>query len=111
VDELVIWGSPRSDADFAASYAAAIPAATPTLTITGITGSDGGGNFTIKGTTSQAMTVELWKSPDVAIPLSQTGAGNWQLVDTTPDLVNGAFTFSGVPGGGDKAFFILKKKP
>lgn len=108
VDELVIWGSPRSDADFAASYAAGVPAAGPTLTITRITG-PAGGNFTITGTSSASATVVLLKSTNLATPL-----GSW----TTPASVSyssmPATTFTiTVPevGGENAAFYRLKTNP
>ena len=78
---------------------------TPTLTITGITGPDPSGNFTIAGTASPSAKVGLFRSTAVNAPLTGT--------DWTQDgasQTGTSFSFTGT-GGVTQAFFILKVVP
>ncbi len=57
VDELVLWNNTRSDADFAASYAAAVPPAPPTppdFPLSGFSRPDGVPTFAIPNTVSSS---------------------------------------------------------
>jgi len=69
-----------------------------------ITLHDGGGNFTISGTTGPGLTVNLWKSIDLSL-----GAAGWsQVHTTTADGTTGAFSFQLTKGADTKAFCHVK---
>ncbi|MCL4181683.1 MAG: Ig-like domain repeat protein [Verrucomicrobia bacterium] len=99
------WGLGPTGFNHVGPFGFQIKNAAPAVRITGITGPDPSGNFTIAGGASTSAKVGLFRSTEANAPL--TGVG-W--TQDGASQTGTSFSFTGT-GGGAQAFFILKVVP
>ena len=99
------WGKGPTGFNHVGPFGFQIRDAVPTVLITGITGPDLSGKFTIAGATSASAKVGLFRSTAVNAPLAGVG---W--TQDGASQTGTSFSFTGT-GGGAQAFFILKVVP
>ena len=100
-----MWGTGPTGFNHVGPFGFQIKDAAPAVRITGITGPDPSGKFTIAGGASTSAKVGLFRSTAVNAPLAGVG---W--TQDGASQTGTSFSFTGT-GGGAQAFFILKVVP